>query len=150
MIARALIGVIFAVATSAAQAETPSNGVVSIQTDTATHVFQVEIADEPGERNRGLMFRDSLDEDAGMLFIYPEPGHASFWMKNTKIPLDMLFIDEDGTIVRIAPETTPFSLDAVRSGEPVIAVLEIDGGDAEQLDIEAGDTVTWKIVPASK
>jgi uncharacterized membrane protein (UPF0127 family) len=80
-----------------------------------------------------------------MLFIYPAPRIASFWMKNTRIPLDMLFIDADGEITSIARETVPFSLTPVRSTEPVKFILEIDGGDADRLGIAVGDRMTWEV-----
>ena len=137
-------------AASNAQAETPSNGVLEVRSDSTVHVFQIEIADEPEERSLGLMFRDALEDDAGMLFLYPTPRIASFWMKNTKISLDMLFFDTKGEIVTIAPNTTPFSLSSVQSDAPVIGVLEIDGGDAERLGIEVGDTIKWTETPPAK
>ena len=89
------------------------------------------------------MFRRSLAPDRGMIFPYDPPQEVGFWMKNTLIPLDMLFIRADGTIARIA-HATPLSLDTVPSGEPVAAVLEIAGGRAAQLAIHAGDRVEWK------
>lgn len=124
-----------------ARAETPSFGVIEIQSGTQTHRFEIEIADEPNERARGLMHRTFLPDDHGMLFIYPREQMASFWMKNTLISLDMLFITNSGTIVKIAPRTTPGSLDPVRSDQVVRAVLEINGGLAEALSIVAGDKV---------
>ena len=122
--------------------ETVPEGVVEIASGEATHSFEVEIADDGAERARGLMFREYLAPDAGMLFIYPRERIASFWMKNTLIPLDMLFIANDGTILQIAPQATPHSLDPVRSEAPVRAVLEINGGQAEALGIGVGDRVT--------
>ena len=142
--------VLLCFAANTAHAETPSEGNLFLKTDSAVHSFKIEIADEPGERSRGLMYRESLDEDAGMLFIYPTPRIASFWTKNTLIPLDMLFIDRSGTIVTIAAETTPHSLSPVVSDAPVIAVLEIDGGDAARLGIDVGDTVKWIESPTAK
>lgn len=91
----------------------------------------------------GLMFRRSLAPDRGMLFPFAEPQYAAFWMKNTLIPLDMIFIRKDGTIARIAPMTTPMSLDPVPAGEPVVAVLEIKGRRAAELGIRPGDRVNW-------
>lgn len=127
------------------RAETPSSGTLTIETATGAVTFAIEIADEPNERSRGLMFRDSLDENAGMLFIYPQPRIASFWMKNTRIPLDMIFIEEGGEIISIAPETVPFSLSPVRSPVPVTLILEIDGGDAARLGIAVGDKTHWEV-----
>jgi len=90
------------------------------------------------------MFRATLAPDAGMIFPMSPPRYASFWMKNTVIPLDMIFIRADGRIARIAAETTPFSLLPVDSGEPVAAVLELAGGRAAQLGLAEGDKVVWK------
>ena len=123
---------------------------MEIQTESDVLKFQIEIADDEKERSRGLMFRKSLDEMSGMLFIYPEPRVASFWMKNTLISLDMVFIDAEGRVASIATNTTPLSLSAVSSGVPVLTVLEIDGGDAERLGIDVGDTVKWTETPVEK
>jgi uncharacterized protein len=105
--------------------------------------LKVEIARTEEEQARGLMFRESLPADGGMIFPMDPPRHASFWMKNTVIPLDMIFIRSDGSIARIEPETTPHSLDPVPSGEPVAAVLELAGGKAASLGINEGDRVNW-------
>ncbi len=107
------------------------------------HKFEVEVAVTPQEQARGLMFRESLAPFAGMIFYYTEPQNVSFWMKNTIIPLDMIFIRTDSTIARIAAQTTPYSEAQVPAGEPVIAVLEIAGGRAAELDIKEGDRVKW-------
>ena len=133
-----------------AAANTFSQGTLEIQTESDVLKFQIEIADDEKERSRGLMFRKSLDEMSGMLFIYPEPRVASFWMKNTLISLDMVFIDAEGRVASIATNTTPLSLSAVSSGVPVLTVLEIDGGDAERLGIDVGDTVKWMETPVEK
>jgi uncharacterized membrane protein (UPF0127 family) len=90
------------------------------------------------------MFRQSLAPDRGMIFPYAPPQSVSFWMKNTLIPLDMIFIREDGTIARIGENTVPLSLDPVPSLEPIVAVLEIAGGRSAELGIKAGDTVDWQ------
>lgn len=140
----------FFLITQAVVAGTPSEGVLEIETESEVLKFQIEIADEEDERSRGLMFRKSLDEMSGMLFIYPNQRIASFWMKNTLISLDMLFIDAEGRIASIARKTTPLSLSSVRSGVPVLSVLEIDGGDAERLGISVGDTVKWTETPIEK
>jgi len=127
-----------------------SRGVLEVRTESKAIEFQIEIADDPAERSRGLMFRESLDEQSGMLFIYPRPRIASFWMKNTLISLDMIFIDADGKVASIATNTTPLSLKPVSSGVPVLTVLEIDAGDAERLGIRVGDTVKWTETPVEK
>ena len=105
--------------------------------------FNVEVARTDAEQQRGLMFRRSLPPRGGMIFPMRPARLASFWMKNTLIPLDIIFIRADGTIVRIA-NATPLSLDLVDSGEPVAAVLEIGGGRAAMLGIHADDKVSWR------
>jgi uncharacterized membrane protein (UPF0127 family) len=108
-----------------------------------THRFIVEVARTPEQQANGLMNRQSLAPDRGMIFPYDQPRPASFWMKNTLIPLDMIFVRSDGTIARIAAETVPLSLEPVPSLEPVAAVLEIAGGRAAELGIQPGDRVRW-------
>jgi len=85
-----------------------------------------------------------MADDHGMLFVFKVQQPVGFWMKNTLIPLDMIFIREDGTIANIAVNTVPLSLDVVPSAEPVAAVLEIAGGRSAELGIKAGDTVDWQ------
>jgi uncharacterized membrane protein (UPF0127 family) len=114
---------------------------VTIATETDAKMFTVEIADTEELRARGLMFRQRLPEDRGMLFDFGSPRQVSMWMKNTYIPLDMLFIREDGKIAYIAENTVPKSLDTVGVQEPVLGVLELAGGTARKLGIRAGDTV---------
>ena len=121
---------------------------VTIQSGTNRHVFKVDVARTPEEQKRGLMFSTGIPADGGMLFApYPPEGgpprEASFWMKDTPSPLDIIFIRADGTIATIAENTIPFSEDQVRSGEPVAAVLEINGGRAAELGISPGDKVRW-------
>jgi uncharacterized membrane protein (UPF0127 family) len=106
--------------------------------------FTVEVARTEAQQAQGLMNRQSLDPDRGMIFPYDPPSMASFWMKNTLIPLDMLFIRADGTIARIEANTVPLSLDPVPAGELVAAVLELAGGRSAALGIAAGDKVSWK------
>jgi uncharacterized membrane protein (UPF0127 family) len=108
------------------------------------HRFTVEVAASPEEQARGLMFRRSLAGDRGMIFPYDPPQPVGFWMKNTLIPLDIVFIRADGRIARIAADTTPHSLESVNSGEPVATVLEIRGGRAAELGIRPGDRVSWQ------
>lgn len=107
----------------------------------ARHRFTVEIARTKAQHARGLMYREELARDHGMLFIYDSVRHASMWMKNTYIPLDMLFIAQSGRIVRIAERTVPQSTTPIPSGQPVRGVLELKGGTAERLDLETGDRV---------
>ena len=117
---------------------------LAIQTSDAIHDFVVEVAVTGAEQAQGLMFRTRLAPDKGMIFPFPEDRVASFWMKNTVIPLDIIFIRRDGTIESIAANTTPYSLDPVRSNEPVATVLEIAAGRAAELGLAPGDTVTWQ------
>lgn len=108
------------------------------------HRFTVEVARTPEEQQQGLMNRPSLAPDRGMIFPHDPPRMASFWMKNTLIPLDIIFIRPDGTIVNIAENTVPLSLEPVPSLEPVAAVLELAGGRTAELGIRAGDRVEWQ------
>lgn len=109
--------------------------------DGQSHAFTVEIADDPMERARGLMFREEMAPDHGMLFDFAREQPVSFWMKNTPLSLDMIFAKADGTIVRIAENTTPQSTEAVPSEAPVRFVLEVVAGTSERLGIEAGDRI---------
>ncbi len=116
---------------------------LEIRSATGTHHFTVEVARTPEQQGQGLMFRAALAADMGMIFPFPSPRMASFWMRNTLIPLDMIFIRADGTIARIAADTVPHSEESMSSGEPVAAVLEIKGGRAAELGIREGDRVSW-------
>lgn len=107
----------------------------------AARTFQVEVARTDQEKSVGLMFRNALADDAGMLFPYGPPQSITMWMRNTYIPLDMLFITADGTIARIEANTEPLSERIIDSGSPVSAVLELAGGAAARLGIKAGDKV---------
>ncbi len=106
--------------------------------------FQVWIADTPARQEQGLMFVRDLPAAKGMLFPQASPQVAHFWMKNTYIPLDMVFIGEDGRVAKIIANARPFSLGLLSSDVPVIAVLEIRGGEARKLGIGVGDRVSWK------
>ena len=105
------------------------------------HSFDVEIARTPAELAHGLMFRESMPRDHGMLFIFNDSAERRFWMKNTLIPLDIIFIKADGTINRVHPEAVPHDLTSIPSYGPVKGVLEINGGVAQELGIEKGDRV---------
>lgn len=114
----------------------------------ARHIFSVELAKTPAEQERGLMYRTDLTPDGGMLFWpYPAAGGgprvATFWMKNTPTPLDIVFIRADGTIAHIAENTIPFSEAFVTSDEPVAAVLELVGGRTAETGVGEGDKVSW-------
>lgn len=103
--------------------------------------FNVEIADDDAERARGLMFRQSLADDAGMLFEFQEPEYASFWMRNTVISLDIIFVGVDGRILNIADHTTPFSEAPIAAAGLTRGVLEIRAGRAAELGIRPGALV---------
>ena len=119
-------------------AELPRD-VVLVEAGASQYRFEVEVADDPSERATGLMYRTSLADNAGMLFLYPQPQPVEFWMKNTPLSLDIVFVRDDGTIARIAADTTPMSEDLIPSGEPVRAVLEVKAGTMRQLGVTAGD-----------
>jgi len=119
-------------------------GSLAIVTEDTRHVFNVELATTQQQRSQGLMFRRDMAADSGMLFDFgARPIRASMWMKNTYIPLDMLFIKPDGTIESIAERTVPHSLEAISSRGPVRYVLELNGGTAARLGIGAGDRVEF-------
>ena len=105
------------------------------------HVFQVWLADTPQRQSQGLMFVRSLPDLRGMLFVHAGPQPISMWMKNTYIPLDMVFIDERGRIQQIVEQTTPHSLEIIRARDPALAVLEIAGGEAKKLGLHPGQRV---------
>jgi uncharacterized membrane protein (UPF0127 family) len=117
---------------------------VTITAKDRAHRFNVEVARTDAEQDKGLMFRTSLPADGGMLFPFAKPRIGSFWMKNTLIPLDMIFIRADGSIDRIAENTIPESLEPVVSGGEVSAVLELAGGTAARLNIDETAKVTWQ------
>jgi len=110
-----------------------------VETGSSQYRFEVEIADEPAERAEGLMYRESLADNAGMLFLYPSPQAVEFWMKNTLLSLDIVFVRANGTIARIAADTKPLSEDLIPSGEPILAVLEVKAGTMHALGITVGD-----------
>lgn len=116
---------------------------VTVESGGRRHGFTVEMARTPAQQERGLMERRELAADAGMLFPFDPPQPASFWMRNTLIPLDMIFIRPDGTIARVAANTVPLSEAPVGVDEPVTAVLEIRGGRSAELGVREGDRVSW-------
>jgi uncharacterized protein len=118
---------------------------LEIASKNGVNVFAVEMAVTPEEQSKGLMFRKELPEGQGMLFDFHREQEATFWMKNTYVPLDMIFIRADGRIHRIAANTTPLSEALVTSGGPVRAVLEVVAGTARKLGIAPGDRVAHPI-----
>lgn len=111
--------------------------------------YYVEIADSAAERRRGLMYRREMDEDWGMLFIYPDEAPRSFWMKNTLIPLDMVYIAADGRLVSIVERAEPMSLQGRPSEGPARFVLELNGGEAAEAGLKPGMQMRVKHVPDS-
>jgi uncharacterized membrane protein (UPF0127 family) len=114
----------------------------------SAYKFEVEVVTTPETRAQGLMFRKAMPPNAGMLFIYPGEQAVSFWMKNTLIPLDMLFVKADGSIAHIAHSAVPMDETPIDSGAAVKAVLEINGGTANALGIKEGDKVEYQTQPA--
>ena len=108
-----------------------------------SHDFRVELARTDKEQAQGLMFRTQMGADEGMLFPYDPPRVLSFWMKNTVIPLDIIFIGPDRRVINVAANTTPYSEASVPSAAPAIAVLELNAGRAAQLGIVPGTRIDW-------
>ena len=138
------LGLVFSLvlATSLANAQaTFPKDELSIKTSDATYDFDIELAVDDSHRQYGLMFRTELPEMNGMLFIYDEERDLAMWMKNTFIPLDILFADEDGIIINIAKSTQPRSLDRISSKGRAKAVLELNGGLTDKLGIMVGDVI---------
>ncbi len=142
----ALLSVVLAMLGPAGAAGLPVQSVV-IQSRNGPHAFRMEIAADDASRERGLMFRTHLARNAGMLFDFRTTVMTAFWMKDTPLPLDMLFVRSDGTISTVAANAVPYSTIPISSAEPVRAVIEINGGLAKSLDIEPGDRVTAAIFP---
>jgi hypothetical protein len=128
-------------------AEAPQSGLkqtlLTIHSANGAHRFTVDVAATPEQQERGLMFVRSLAPNRGMIFPYDPPQQVAFWMKNTLIPLDIIFIRADGKIARIA-NARPLDETPLPSGEPAVAVLEIRGGRAAALGIKPGDRVDWR------
>ena len=118
---------------------------LEIASKTGVHAFSVEIADNDADRAKGLMYRKELPEGRGMLFDFHSDQEVSFWMQNTYIPLDMIFIRGDGRILRIAENTEPLSTRIIGSNGPVRGVLEVIGGTARKMGIGPGDRVASPI-----
>ena len=111
---------------------------VTVSGDFGQARFSVEVADDAAERSRGLMFVEDMPTMSGMLFVYERPQRASFWMENTLIPLDLLFAGPDGTVLKVHENAVPLDRTPIPGGENVQYVLEINGGMAGRLGIEAG------------
>lgn len=114
---------------------------IEIRTDDGVVSYAVEVADDEAERARGLMFRERMAPDAGMIFVYPTAQPLAFWMKNTPLPLDIVFISRRGVVCSIAEETTPFSEAAIPSGCAAQIALEVNAGQAAEQGIRRGAAV---------
>ena len=137
----ALAAILFLAASAGAPALGGELDSLDIVTATGRHVFQVEIANNDATRERGLMDRRFMAADHGMLFEFDREAPVSFWMKNTYIPLDMIFIAPSGVVTHIAANAEPLSERVIPSGSPCIAVLELNGGMAASIGLKVGDKV---------
>ncbi len=137
----AALAVCATLSTAAAAAPACDPERIEILAGPGSRTFAIEIADDPEEQARGLMFRPALAADAGMLFVYATPRPANFWMRNTMIALDMIFIDDSGRVESIAERADPYSERVSSSEGDVRAVLEINGGLSRSLGISPGDQV---------
>lgn len=140
-----LAGVVFNAPVLAQPQPTLPQSDLVIQTAKGAQRFRVELADTDASRSRGMMFRTSMAPDAGMLFDFKQEQMASFWMRNTLLPLDMLFIKADGTILNIHQRAIPHDESGINSTGPVRAVLEVNGGTVARLGIKPGDRVEHAI-----
>jgi hypothetical protein len=118
-------------------------GTLVLKTDSGDHSFNIEVATTNQERALGLMFRRSLPENGGMLFLYDQPQAAAMWMKNTLIPLDMVFISPEGKVHRIESNAEPFSTAVIPSEGDIVGVLELKGGEAGRIGLKRGDKVLY-------
>lgn len=139
------IAALFSLLAMAGPARAASPQTLEIVSKSGVHVFSVEIADNEAAREKGLMFRKQLPEGSGMLFDFHREQEADFWMENTYIPLDMIFIRADGRIARIAENAEPLSRRIIPSNGPVLAVLEVIAGTSRKLGIAPGDQVAHPI-----
>jgi uncharacterized membrane protein (UPF0127 family) len=112
---------------------------LTIKTSTGTHTFSIELADTARKRQVGLMERTDLNEDQGMLFIFPALSLNPFWMKNTPLSLDIIFIDSDARVLQIAAKTVPYSKELIQAEQPYLYVLEVLAGTVKTIDLQVGD-----------
>jgi len=136
---------VLAFAQEGPQPKLPTEPLTIVTRDGVRHAFQVEMAIEPGQQMVGLMFRPTVAPAEGMLFDWGQPRESSMWMRNTIASLDMVFITQSGTVLRIAERTVPHSLAMISSNGPVRATLELAAGTAERLGIRVGDRVEQRI-----
>jgi uncharacterized membrane protein (UPF0127 family) len=141
----ALLAIVLTGRAAAAQLQQFATADLIIVSAAGPHRFTVELAGTPAQMEQGLMFRQSLAPDAGMLFDFKRPTLATMWMRNTLIPLDMLFVDARGRIVNIRERAVPESDDTIAAAAPVRAVIELNGGTSARLGIKPGDRVLYPI-----
>ncbi|MBV1703418.1 MAG: DUF192 domain-containing protein [Hyphomicrobiales bacterium] len=128
-----------------AQEATPALDAAHVVTASGDHLYRLEVASTPADKERGLMFRRYMPADRGMLFTFAKPRVVQFWMHDTYIPLDMLFVGADGRIVSIARDAQPMSDAIVSSGVETAAVIEINAGQAQAIGAAVGDRVTDEV-----
>jgi uncharacterized protein len=145
---KALLALMLVAVLAGSACATGNDPRVVLHTASGEVPVRVEIADEPKERNLGLMYRKEMAEDAGMLFIFDRTEVLSFWMKNTVLPLDMVFIDEDRKIVGIVENAVPFTTSPRTVGVPSRYVLEVNAGFSARHGVKAGDRVSFERVAA--
>ena len=122
---------------------------IEVKAENGKFRFKVDVADDAMERSQGLMHVEQMDQFKGMLFVYERPLSANFWMKNTLIPLDMLFADPTGTITRVHENAVPLSEETIEGGSNILYVLEINGGLSEKFGIDEGDLLRHPIIDQS-
>ena len=140
----ATAAVVFLASIVAAQAEAPLEP-LTIDTASGPHRFKVEVMRTEPERERGLMYRKTMPRDRGMLFEYQAEQPVAFWMHNTYLPLDLIFIGKDGRVVNVARDAKPMDDSLIPSAGPALGVLELDAGSAKAIDLKAGDVVHHKM-----
>jgi uncharacterized protein len=137
----AALAAVFLAASAGAPAVGEGLQSLTIETSTGRHVFQVEVAADDASRERGLMDRRYMAADHGMLFEFDRDAPVAFWMKNTYIPLDMIFIASSGVVTHVAANAEPLSERIIPSGGPCVAVLELNGGTAASIGLKVGDKI---------
>ena len=140
----ATAAVVFLASIVAAYAEAPLEP-LTIDTASGQHRFKVEVMRTEPERERGLMYRKTMPQDHGMLFEYQAEQPVAFWMHNTYLPLDLIFIGKDGRVVNVARDAKPMDDSLIPSAGPALGVLELDAGSAKAIDLKAGDVVHHKM-----
>ena len=143
---RVSLAVLFALAADTALGA-PATERLEIDTSNGPHPFEVEVMHTQPELEKGLMFRRTMAADHGMLFDFGKPQTVLMWMKNTYLPLDMVFIDKGGTVINVAHDAVPMTMTTIPSGGAVLGVLEINAGVAGKIGLKDGDTVKASIFP---